>query len=296
MARAVYPPAHQLTKDWTSPPKIQDMKFYQEYEDTEDDRFWPPDKILYGFVFYEDDYEDRSLPDLFLLEMENLDTGEVQSSTQIYNESVYRLWQRQDEHKDDSVDTSGLIVNSRVTVTPVNDFGEGETSSFILPFKDLIWTRSKDNHGEETFGVLSQNWKLFSEEPNERENRSKVMYIYLDVPESDIELDRVLLGTEEWSFDSITDYKTVNERAYRWSVSDAGYRKLDRNGWANSTPEEQTFIVDIIQSMLPTYRDYLNQYSIAMDEPHVFKMAIENPTDNRDTIIIYLMKEKQWEV
>ncbi len=296
MARTIYPVTTQIKDAWTPPAKVQDMKFYSEYADPNEDLYWNPEKVLFSFTFYEDEKEARSDPELFLIQSENLDTGEIQNFTQLYDKPYYRYWQRQDEDGAD-VDTSEYIINARVTITPVNDFGEGETSSFILPFKDLVWTRSKDNQAQETFSVLNRDWSLFSEDPTQRKSRPKLMYIYLDVDESIIEQDRIRLGTPQWEFDSIANNSDeINQNTYRWSVSDQGYRKLDRDGWDNMIQEEQTFITDLIQTMLPAYRDYLNIYGITQDKPHVFKMAIENPEDTRDTIIIYMMKGSQWEV
>ncbi len=300
--RKAYPPTPQVQQSVTAPPKAYDMKFYSEYVDPEDDFNWNPEKILFSFTFGEEDAEARSPAYEFLIEIENLDTGVVKSFVQLADVSVYRFWQRQAEvytlspdNPEDEIDLlEESIVNSRIIVTPINDFGDGLKSTFILPFRDLTWTRSKDNVAEGTFSVMNTNWHLFSEDPDNRINRPKTMYIYLDVDESDIELDRLKLNREEYSYDSLTDYKTINNATYRWSVSGLDYRKLSKDGWGDMNQEEKEFIVDLVQTMLPYYRNYITKEALLTDDDVVFKMAIENPDDNRDSIIIYLMKGTRW--
>ncbi len=260
--RKAFTTKKQVNVSNTNPPKIYDMKFYSEYVDPEDDKYWAAEKILYSFTFDSKDNV-RSQSEIFLVELEDLDTGERRSAIQLADKSYYRLWQRQDEDSEDEetqVNTSNFIINSRVTITPINDFGEGEVSTFLLPFKDLVWTRAKDNT-EETFSVLNDNWDLFSEDPDNRCNRSKIMYIYLDVPESDIELDRIKLSRPEQRFTCLpgSDYKTINKKTYRWSVTNDGFRKLTKLGWSDSTQDEQTFITNLVQSMLPAYRTFLTR-------------------------------------
>ncbi len=300
MAREAKPNRTQIKQSFTNPPKAMDMRFYSEYEDPNDDFYWDPEKVLFGFTFYEDEDTDRSPAYEFLIEIENLDTGVVKNFVQLYNRPFYRFWQRQAELYTESpigdeIDlTEEAIVNSRIVVTPTNDFGVGEKSTFILPFKDLVWTRSKDNVAHGTFSILNKNWNLFSEEPENRVNRPKTMYIYLDVSKENIVEDRIELNLPEWQFSSLTDYRTVNDRTYRWLVEDEGLSKLSQYGWHTGTEDEQTFIIDLIQTMLPSYRDFLTNNGLTLVTPHVFKMAVENPRDNRDTIIIYLMKGSRW--
>ncbi len=300
MARDSYPPRYQIQQSFTRPPKAQDIRFYSEYDDPIDDFNWNPEKIFFSFTFFTKEEQERSPAYEYLIEIENLETGVVKNFVQLHDKPYYRFWQRQAEvytesPVGDEIDlTEEAIVNSRITVTPVNDFGDGEKSIFLLPFKDMVWTRSKDNTAQETFAILNSNWNLFSEDPENRVNRPKIMYIYLDVPESDIELDRELLNTDPWFFDSLTDFKTINTRTFRWSVSDTSYRRLSKDGWKDADQEEQEFIIDLVQTMLPAYRDHVTTYGLTVSDPTMFKLAVENPRDSKDSVIIYLMKETRW--
>jgi hypothetical protein len=186
-------------------------------------------------------------------------------------------------------------VNGKVTVTPFNDFGSGEPSTFFLPFKDMIWTRAKDNQTDQTFATLKKYWHLFSENPYDRINRPKTMYIYLDTPESDIEDDRVFLNHPQWEFTTMTDYRFINNKTYRWLIKeDADNKKLTMDGWKKMTGEENEFIENLVQSMLPSYRTFVAKKGLSFNDPFVFKIAVENPMDNKDTIIIYLIKKMRW--
>ncbi len=303
MSRKNYLPAVVNQRSYTNPPQAMDIKYYSVYVDPNDDFQWDPEFVNFSFTFFDTsdiNVDDRSAPYEFQIEIENIDTGVIKNFVQLYNQPYYTFWQRQAEVYTESpigdeIDlTEEAIVNSRVTVTPVNDFGIGEKSVFFLPFKDLVWTRSKDNKGMETFSVLDRNWSLFSEKPLERENRPKIVYIYLDVSEEDIQKDVVKLSLPKWQFTSLTDSKTINKRTFRWRVTDLGHRRLSRFGWRDSTEDETQFITDLIQTMLPAYRDYVTRKQIDTRDPHIFKIAIENPEDNKDTILIYLMKGAQW--
>jgi len=291
--RKYYPIKTQKKQAQTKPPKVHDIKYYIEYTDQNDDSGWDPEKILFSFTFSAPDNDKRSAPQTFLIETENLETGATESFTQDYNKNYYRFWQRQDQLNEESVQDS--IINQRVIITPINDFGEGAKSTFWLPFKDLLFTRTKEK--QETFSILNNNWHLYSETPNERLDRPKIMYLYLDVPESDIELDREMLSTEDYYFDCLSYFNNINDKTYRWSIQlDGKQRRLSKNGWQDSSIEQQKFITDLIQSMLPMYRKFLTEQVLEVNSNHMFKMAIENPEDNRDSIIIYLMKGQKWEM
>ncbi len=303
--RDSYPPQQQRKQATTLPPKIFDIKYYSEYTDPNDSWYQLVENILFSFTFDQKDQEgpeSKSPAYEFLIEIENLNTGVVKNFIQLFDAPYYRFWQRQAEVYTESPMGSEIdlatesVVNSRITVRPINDYGYGITSTFILPFKDLVWTRSKTNQEEGTFSILNSNWGLFSDTPEDRNNRPKIMYIYLDVPEEVIDIDRKRLSTPKWAFDSLTDSTEINNATYRWSVSGTDYRKLSNTGWRDMDSEEQQFIIDLIQTMLPEYRTYMTDYQLAADESMIFKMAVENPRDNRDTIIIYLMKGKPWEL
>ncbi len=291
MARKMYPRKPQRLVAWTNPPKVYDMKFYSEYVDVNDDTYWAPEKTLFSFTMSQPEVDITSPPSIFHIEILDLEKNTAESFVQEYDKPYYRFWQRQDE-KDRQ--TEEFIINSRVTITPINDFGEGNKSTFLLPLKDLFWTRSKEK--QDTFSVLNTNWALFSETPEDRLNRPKLMFIYLDVPDADIEADREMLSQPEWYFDSLSYSTEINNATFRWSITENGQRKLSVNGWEDSTHEEQTFIETLIQTTLPFYRSYLTEKGLEVNSSHVFKMAVENPRDNKDTIIIYLMKGQKWEI
>jgi hypothetical protein len=300
MSRQAYVPQSIYHSDTTTPPKVYDMKYYSEYPDPYDDEAWAPDHVLFSFTFDEAD-RDRSPAFGFLIEIQNIETGVIKSFIQLADKSYYRFWERGDEIRSDYPIApeeelkEESIVNGKVKVIPFNDFGSGEPSTFFLPFKDMIWTRAKDNQTDQTFATLSKYWHLFSETPDERVNRPKTMYIYLDTPEPDVEDDRVFLNHPQWEHTTLTDYKYINDRTYRWLITeDADNKKLTIDGWKIMTSEEDEFIENLVRSMLPSYRDHVAKKGLSFIDPFVLKVAVENPKDNKDTIIIYLIKKTRW--
>ncbi len=298
--RTSYPPRPNLSAATTTPPKVYDLKFYSEYMDPEDDFHWNQDKILFSFTFDEEESETKSPAYEFLISMTDLDTGVKKCFVQKADTDIYRFWQRQAEAYtesplDETIDISASsIVNSKITVIPINDFGEGKESVFFLPFKDLVWTRAKSNSSEGTFNILKKYWHLYSEEPEKRLNRPKVLYIYLDTPPEDIEEDVIKLSSEEYSYETLSNYKNINQKTFRYSVSGDEFLYLTDSGWLEMTKERKEFVTDLIQTMLPAYRDFITGAELNMAEPNMFKMAVENPRDNRDTVIIYLIKGQRW--
>jgi len=304
MPREIFIPEPLMQQATTLPPKAYDIKFYAEYPDPYDAFYADPEKINFSFTFKRED-KDRSPAYEFLIEILNLETGIKKTFVQLAEEPIYKFWQRQaevytkilDEEERPVSIVEEAIVNSKITVVPVNDFGKGESSVFFMPFKDLFFTRSKSNEISRAFLVLNHYWHLFSEKPNERLNRPKIMYIYIGTPHNIIEHDKWLLSQPEWQFTSLTDSRYINDQTYRWSVQDDGYFKLNANGWwQENTVEEKEFIDELVDAMLPIYRNFLTEKQLNMSGPHVFKMAVENPTDNKDTIIVYLMRNSRWQL
>jgi len=305
--RNAFIPEPIIRVDKTTPPKAMDIKYYAEYPDEFDDDAVNLEFINFSFTFFESDASQRSPAYSFLIDIKDLETGEVKSFMQLRNKPKYRYWQRSAEIKkqkeneeitgeEDSREIRGAVVNARIYVTPVNDFGRGKTSTFILPFKNLSFTRSTNNMENLPNSILTKYWPLYSDTPYDRKNRPKIMYIYIGTSFADVELDKILLNESEYYFDSLTNYQTINSLTYRWVIHDDGYYKLDNTGWHSALTEEQEFIETLVESMLPDYRDFLTASGTDFGEPHVYKVAVENPMDPQDTIIIYLMKDTRWQL
>jgi hypothetical protein len=73
------------------------------------------------------------------------------------------------------------------------------------------------------------------------------------------------------------------------------YEKLDRFGWHTMTEEEQQFIASLVDTLLPEYRNYAAVNQLSASDPFVLKLAIENPKDPKDTIMIYLIRKTRWQ-
>jgi hypothetical protein len=300
MARKVYPPTQLRKKSDTLPPKAWDIKFYAVEKDPHDDFVMDPEFINFSFTFKENESIARSPAYEFQIDILNLDTGVYKSFVQLANKYYYKFWQRQAEVY--TLSPKGFeinleeesIINSKITVTPINDFGMGEQSTFFLLFKNVAWMNKLTNRDNPVFSVVNKYWHLYSEEPNNRLNRPKTIYIYINTDHDDIDSDVLLLGSSAWEYTSLSDYQTINERTYRWSVQDDGFYKRDQYGWHLSTSEEKEYIENLVQASLPWYRKYLAANNIQMGLPHIFKMGINNPADEKDSIIIYLIKGMRW--
>jgi hypothetical protein len=302
MYRKYYTPEPLIQKHTTHPPKIYDFKFHWDHNTTYNDLPVPIEKILFSFTFDKDEVKSKSPAQNFLIDIIDLESNDLKHFVQIADTPIYRFWQRQAEFsilpeprnamtRVDPIENSS--VNARIYTTPLNDFGRGETSTFLAPFKNLDFINSYNPYSS-TFEVLNHFWNLFSETPNKRENRPKILYIYMDIEKNLVELDRMLLSTPLYKFTSLTDYKYINDHTFRWLINDDGEFKLDINGWSNVTTVEKSFLDELIHSFLDRYYEFLNKNALTLDMPHVYKLAIENPQDSDDSIIIYLMKGSQW--
>jgi len=186
-------------------------------------------------------------------------------------------------------------VNARVTITPLNDTGKGKRSTFLMPTKDMNYLPQSQTLNNTVF-VLANYWHLFSERPEEVLNRPKQMHIYLDVSDDDIKLDKELLAGDDYRFTAKGDYRIINDEMYRWSINKDSFKILSQEGFREMIPEEIIFIRHLINSFNDIFRRFITSRGIGQGTPVVFKLAAMNPKDHKDSIIIYLMKGKRWEI
>jgi len=286
-----------ISTSTTTPPKIIDLKFKLE-TNLNDGWQYTFDTIEISFVFENEDMNNSSRPKMYHIEIIDLDNENNKKSYIIdAKDTPYKYWQRAVETEpgmEDSIE--GGIVNGRIFITPINDFGLGKTSSFLMPMKSLNFIDKFSINTNPTTLILAKYWHLFSKNPNTKYNRPKQMHIYVDVSFDKIYEDKYLLGKPKYAYDAIGDWSTINNEMYRWIINEGAMQKLTEDGIKNLTEEEIDFILKIIDSINDTYRLYLNSNRINQGDPHVFKIAIINPMDHNDSIIIYLMKGKRWEL
>ncbi len=285
----------------TIPAQIVDMKIYPLKINPFDITRETSENIMFEFTYSEHGLE-QTLPTHFLIELFDIDTQESKSSMISAVDGPYSLWTgffewwvNMEKELEDTVDNMDLS-NYRAKVTPINDAGVGPSSIFFIPFRDTLIENSSSGPCFYRNDTIVLNWSLFSETPDERKNRPKVMHIYLDVTEDEVLNDRDLLSQDEYHFTGVGNWRTTNELQYRWLLNDSGSRKLTGTGWVDCTQQEEEFIVQLLKDMQPTYMHELAVRGLAYGDPIVFKALVENPTDNKDSIQIYLMKETTWEL
>jgi hypothetical protein len=73
--------------------------------------------------------------------------------------------------------------------------------------------------------------------------------------------------------------------------------KIDENDdTKDMTMEEIEFIRHLLNSFNDIYMQRLDDIGQSVYEPHQFKIAVQNPRDHNDSIIIYIMRSKRWEI
>lgn len=295
----LYVPTPVVPKATTPPPKVVSLKFKPTPGNRNDDQDMNFDFLELGFGYSDVDKSQRSDASQFLVEIRDLDTGIKKSYIQKADEYPYIYWQRSQEAITSEFieEPEGGKVNARVTITPVNDMAQGNRSTFIMPMKDLHYVTPENSSSNNTTAVLAKFWNLFSRTPDDVKNRPKQMHIYIDVSEEEIRLDKESLFTEEWRYNTIGDYQSVNQEMYRWIVQPTAFQKINASDeLVDMIPEEIIFIRYILNSFNDIYRRYVTGLHIGQSAPVVFKIAVQNPRDRDDNIIIYLMKGKRWEV
>ncbi len=289
-----------VDRTYSKPNKIIDLKFY----------FLPTNPI--DVVDFEDRLQmrvvslnypqERNVPTHLVFEATDLETGDLQNFIIDVSQEKYAFWekfaQKLKEVFDGTDETPDFAFsNYRLVVTPVNNMGEGPNSVFFLPLKNTI---VEFNLAGPTFyrnDNFFKNWPLFSPTPNEIKYRPKVMHIYLNVEQSDIEADKILLGEEQWKFTGIGNWQITNQNQYRWLVTDEHISKLDENDtWLFANKQEEEYITFILEDVSSFYRQEMDRRNLLPGDPFVFKMAIMNPMDKYDIIFLYIMKEMRWEL
>ena len=279
------------------PSKIQGLNFKVVPSSPFDDDYLDFEFIELKFIKVG---SDKSEAEMYLIEIKDLDTGIVKKYTQSITDKPYYYWQRTSEYISEqeyiTEPVPNGIVNARVFITPINSYGSGPRSSFIVPLKDMNYITKETSNINPTSLILAKYWHLFSKNPDEIYNRPKVMHIYLDVDKNDILLDKAMFFDNEYRFDTIGTYEETNQEMFRWLVSD-DYYKLDENDNFNlMLDEEKDFINNLIQSFLDLYRRDLSESGKASGDPHRFKISVENPADHSDSIIIYVLEGQRWQI
>ena len=292
-----YMPRPVIPKATTKPPKIIDLKFRDSTKYINDDEYFGFDTVEISFAFIQGEMDSSSAPKMYHFNIVNLDTGESKGYIMRADDRPYLYWQKASTVEPDEISrVDNGIVNARVYITPINDFGNGPTSSFFMPMKGLDFISRWSLNTNPAHLILSKYWHLFSVNPTDKYNRPKVMHIYLDVSEEDIRIDKEKLFQERFAVNCIGDWQQVNQELYRWFIGDTN-KKLDENdNFVELTEEENEFISLLIDSINDRYRAYLNHFNIKYGEPHRYKIAVMNPMDHEDSIIIYLMKGQRWEM
>jgi len=292
-------PQPVIPKAFTLPPQIIDLNFKLAATNINDGWDYGFDTVEISFVFDTNEMGNSSSPKMYYLDISDFENVENRKGYVIMaDQKPYRYWQRLIEAEPGMEDTiNGGIVNGRLKITPINDMGAGPTSSFLMPMKNLNFIdRFIINENPATL-ILAKYWHLFSLTPEEIFNRPKVMHIYLDVPKEDVLFDKALLNNEAFAVNMIGNWKETNQQMYRWIINENENLKLNENNkFIQFTEEETEFIDLLLDSINDIYRSYLNSNGLSYGEPNVFKIAVINPRNHNDSIIIYLMKGKRWEI
>jgi len=296
----------EVTESATSlPPRVLDLGFKVLNGSANDADVFNFDTVGLTFTYSEEENEFRSRATHFLIQTTDMDTGTNQGYIQYANRRPYKYWQRTVEREDTSQFDELLYpgtVNGRVYITPINGLGQGDKTSFILPFKNLSFIGLSARNANPTALVLAKYWHLYSKTPNCKVNRPKVMHIYMDVSIDDVLLDKAMLNEDEYGYTSIGDWKVTNQEMFRWLIQNNNiYQRLDSfDNLIDMSQEEIEFMNHLIDSFNSFYREHMfnNPFD---DEGNptintVFKIAVENPRDHNDSIIIYIMKGERWRV
>lgn len=292
----------------TPPAKVVALKFHilpGNPNDTDDMGF---DFIEFTFVSYDDETALRSPPSEYFIEVFNLETEITKAYVQYVGEPPYIYWQRARENFLDSYNSDTPederhfkevdegVVNGRLCVTPYNEVGQGVSSKFIMPMKNLEFITTTSITTNPTNLILAKFWHLFSKTPDRVKNRPKQMHIYIDVPVEDVILDIEKLNEDEYQYSTIGSSRVTNSEMFRWVIEDDSMKKVTSDNIDDMSLEEIEFIRRIIDSFNDVYRQSINKQDLGQGDPHVFKVAVENPRDHKDSIIIYLMKGQRWEI
>lgn len=304
MSERVYVATPDLPTATTPPPKVMALKFHTAWVHPNDSDVFDFDTVLLDFVYAAIDKENRSNADQFHIRIRDLDTNVVKSYMQNSFEYPYQFWQRSVEKRanadadDPEAEVDGAIVNARVTITPVNHKGVGKRSTFLLPLKDLAFINPATSEKNPTSLILAKFWHLYSKTPEDIYNRPKQIHIYVDVDDEIIVADKARQNEDDYRYNTIGNYKEVNQEMYRWTIKDREvYQKLDDTDvFQDMSEEEKEFMDRLVQSVFDQYNFTNASRAKRVSDPDIFKIAVENPRDHSDSIIIYIMKGTSWEL
>ncbi len=296
-----YVPTPVITGDTTLPPKVIQLKFHTAYSNPNDDDIVDFDFIVLDLIYSKQDKADRSPALQFLIRVENLSNNVSKNYIQYANDIPYQYWQRTTEKVLNEFDDTPIengVVNARVTITPINEKGQGKGSTFILPMFDLKYIVGHTSMQNPTLNILAKFWHLYSMTSEDVYNRPTNMHIYIDVPDEDIILDKELLMHDDYRYNALGDFKEINQEMFRWVIQDSNkWTRLNAsNEFIDMTDDERKFITYILDSIKGIQRKYLTDNNKSGSDPFRLKVAVENPRDKTDSIVLYIMKGQRWEM
>jgi hypothetical protein len=293
----------------TTPPKVLEMKWWLEPEILKDHYISPISPICMSFVFNKKDALERTPAKQYHIEIQNIDTGEKKYFLMDADKKPYNLWEKYQEAYTNLANDDGnpieleeipnSKINARLIITPLNTYGSGKNSIFIIPSKNLYSINIFMINDYPTNVILLNNWHYFMPEPNNERIQPKYMFIYLNQDKAEIEKDADDFLDNKWI--TTTPYKNweeINLKTYRWLINNNNeYHKYNKDvGWKSLELEEINFIDDIMKSFKDIYRQFLTDNSLEFNDPHIFKLCIPNPKDEKDSIIIYVIKGTRWQI
>ena len=303
-------PNKVIKKDFTKPPKIIDFRFWDRSVDPYDDDGLDSEFLFWRPIFNKNDALTRNWAKYIFCELQDFDSDEIRNFTVDFLTRPFKLWTRANEeyeiipeHSNDIITPAPEVIadyaeiglkNYRITLTPFNQMGEGNSSTFLLPLKNLNY-HTFITPNDRAQKIIGNNFDLLFEDPQNISTRSKFIHIYFDVPLDDISQDKELMNSYEYRYTSLSDYKIINSLQYRWALfSDGSSYKLDKLGWKTMPDRDKSFIKDLLRAIGPDYRSFIAKTGVAYNEPHIFKLLIKHPFDWQDSLILYIMKGQRW--
>jgi hypothetical protein len=299
MSNANLVPRPLLRQSDTPPPKIVDLKIYSIGTDPNDTIDSTLENIMMEFT-YSEEVLAASTPTQFLIESYDMVNDVVHNSILYATTGPYYLFTNSFEKKErilNGEESEIVLSNYRIQITPMNDSGNGPRSIFFVAHNDIYVDHIPWNKCTYLNDTLSKYWHLFSETPNNKKNRPKVLHIYLEVEDSVIENDKAILSNANWNRTCIGDWVNTNAYQYRWSLNEDGYlKKLTYDNWWAATAEEEKFIQELLRSIRTLYLKNLVSKGLNFGDNVIFKTLLQNPLDKNDSIILYVMKGLAWEL
>lgn len=304
----------------TPPAPVRELAYY--ITSTDGDNIEP--ELVMTFLFSEDEYNTMSEPTRYKVKINFLNAAaaapaDARESRTIYTQGNLRFYL--EELKD----------NIKIDITSINNSGESpETVSFVLPIFDIIQldvtspTFDLLSSSNIYDGILSRTQETFYD-------KSRVIKIYTDVDYNGIEADlaasvindgtyslplsdslgtsdSVVTGTEKYINDTIysdipQDGVFVRENAFNdffdadWGGTNLRYSmKFKQEQWSAMTPEEIDFVLKLKETVQEKYIKYIGNNGLTRESPVVLKFIINHPQILKDSLIIYMMEGKQWQI